>query len=83
MGTTAKLYRITIADHTHIITVFLAEESHRAHSLSLGDRSVAVLIESDSLAHAAVGKGLYCPDFFRCKLLEVREVKAQDIGRHK
>ena len=80
MRTAAEFDGIAVANHAHVLAVFLAEQSHGAHGLSFGDWHVAMLVEGDGLAHVFVGQVFNLAQFFGCNFLEVREVEAERLS---
>ncbi len=82
MRAAAEFYGVAVAHHADVIAVLLSEESHSTHGAGLGYRHMALLVESHGLTHTAVGKTLDSLELFGGKLLEVREVEAEHVGRH-
>ena len=82
MCAAAEFNGVTVADHTHLLAVFFAEEGHGAHVAGRGDGHTAVLVERDGAAHVGVGYMLHLTDLLGGELLEVAEVEAQELGRH-
>ena len=62
--------------NAHRIAVFLAEQSHCTHGLSLFYGRIAVFVEWQILADEIVYKAFHLTKLFVCHLLEVREVEA-------
>ena len=82
VATTTELNRRTVLDHTHVIAVFLAEQSHRSHCFRLSDRGMTTLLEVQVLTDDRIGQTLYLTQLFRAHFLEVREVKTQALRRN-
>ena len=83
MCAAAKLYGIAVTDHAHFIAIFLAEERHSTHSTGLLNGHIAVLVARTGFANILIGQTLHFFQFLGGNLLEVREVEAQHVGRHK
>ena len=82
MDTATELTGWSKTYHTHLITILLAEESDSTKFLSLIKRYVTMLIKWDILTNHIIDHPLHFTDLFIGHLLEVREVKAQGVGRH-
>ena len=80
--TAAELYAVAVADYTHDVAVFLAEQGHGAHGLGLFHGGVTLLHEREVGADELVHADFHVAQLLVGHLLEVGEVEAEVVRSH-
>ena len=71
MATTAELNAIAKLHDAHVVAIFLAEEGDGTQFLGVFNGHVAMVLQRNVFADAAVDDAFHLTDFLWCHLLEV------------
>ena len=82
VATAAELHALAKLYHTHTVAVFLAEQGDGSQFLGLLHGHIAVILQRNVLADAAVHDAFHLSQLLGRHLLEVGEVKAQVVRCH-